>query len=255
MKVVILAGGLGTRLGEATIKTPKPLVTIGPLPILLHIMNYYAQWGHTDFIICAGYRSIEVKRFVRDLELYTSPTYSAGVLPTTTLNTSLNWKIHVVDTGITAQTGARIARISDYIDPGENFFMTYGDGLANVNLRDSLMLHEREGRIATVTAVAPPPRFGGLQIDGNRVLSFSEKKNTGRDWINGGYFVLNQRVFEYLSADNDCVFEKGPLEKLATDGQLTAFIHKGFWSPMDTPRDRSELEKLWNSNAAPWTFN
>lgn len=255
MKVVILAGGLGTRLGDATIELPKPLVTIGSIPIILHIMNYYAHWGHTDFIICAGYRSIEVKRFARDLPLYCSQTFTTNERPLHNELKALNWNVHVVDTGLEAQTGARIARISDQISPGEDFFLTYGDGLSNINLEDSLMLHRREGRIATVTAVAPPPRFGGLKIQGNQVLSFSEKKNTGNDWINGGYFVLNQRVFEYLNTNSDCVFERDPLERLASDGELTAFLHSGFWSPMDTPRDRAELEKLWSSNAAPWTFN
>lgn len=253
MKVVILAGGYGTRISEETQNKPKPMIEIGGKPIITHIMQHYSSYGFNEFIICLGYKGYALKEYFGNYFLHNSDvTFDYST------NTHLyhqtraeNWKVTLVDTGLNSMTGGRVKRIKSYISPGERFMLTYGDGLSNVNLSDLLKLHTREAKVCTVTAVSPPGRFGALAIDENEVTHFHEKPSGDGGLINGGFFVCEYSFFDYIIGD-DCVLEQEPLKKLASTGQLAAFKHKGFWQPMDTLRDKILLEHLWETGEAEW---
>ena len=253
MKVVILAGGLGTRLSEKTDEIPKPMVEIGGYPILWHIMNIYSSYGFNDFIIALGYKGYKVKDYFtnyHDRHADLSVDLKTGVVEVFPKNT-LNWRITLVDTGAESMTGGRIKRLAPYLD--DTFMLTYGDGVSNVNLKELLEYHKKHRKLLTMTTVHPTSRYGKLEIDANnQVNSFVEKPEFGGDWINGGFMVVEPEVLQYIKGDDD-VFEREPLEKIATNGELMAFKHTEFWHCMDTLRDRNDLEKLWQSGRAPWT--
>lgn len=252
MKLVILAGGLGTRLSEETSLRPKPMVEVGGLPILHHIMKIYSSHGITDFVICLGYKGYFVKEYFANYFLHTADvTLDIGNNKVEVHHSRAEpWRVTLVDTGTNTMTGGRIKRIREHIGD-EAFCMTYGDGVADVNIRALIDFHKKEGREATVTAVRPPGRFGALDIDGDQVNGFVEKPLGDGSWINGGFFVLAPSVFDRIEGD-DTVWEKEPLEGLARDGALSAFRHEGFWQPMDTLRDKRYLEDLWESGQAKW---
>jgi glucose-1-phosphate cytidylyltransferase len=252
MKTVILAGGMGTRLAEETDLTPKPMVEIGGSPILWHIMKIYATHGFDDFVIALGYRPEIVKNyFLNYYHLRNDFTIDVG-RGTIDVHDGghEDWTIHLVDTGLATQTGGRIRRLERWLRGG-TFLLTYGDGVADVNCRDLVEFHRAHGKLATVTAVRPPARFGGLVFEGDRVAEFTEKPQIGEGWINGGFFVLEPGVLDYIEGD-ESVWEREPLERLAADGELMAFRHDGFWQPMDTLRDVRLLERLWQSGDVPW---
>lgn len=253
MQVVILAGGLGTRLAEETDRLPKPMVSIGSNPILWHIMKSYAAFGLNDFVICGGYRISAIIEYFVNYRLHTSNIcIDIGRNEVTYLNDAPeNWKVTIIDTGEQTQTGGRLKRVRDYLRPGRPFCMTYGDGVSDVDLDAVIEFHRARGFEATLTAVRPPARFGSTIIDDGRVVKFSEKPVSGEGHINGGFFVLNPSVFDLIEGD-DTIWERDPLETLAERGQLGAFVHDGFWQPMDTLRDRRYLEQLWHSGQAPW---
>lgn len=252
MKVVILAGGLGTRLAEETHTVPKPMVEIGGKPILWHIMSHYSSFGFNEFIIALGYKSEVIKHYF--LNFYamnhdlTIDLRSGSVHYHETQ--MLRWKVQLVDTGLNTQTGGRVKRLKDWIGD-EPFMLTYGDGVSNVNLHDLLRYHRSQGKIATLTAVRPPSRFGNLALGDHDVVSFKEKSNTDAGWINGGFFVMEPSVFDTIEND-ETTLERGPLEALVRQGQLSAYRHEGFWHMMDTLRDRQLLEEMWQSGHAPW---
>lgn len=252
MKAVILAGGLGTRLSEETVHKPKPMVEIGDRPILWHIMKIYSHYGIDDFIICAGYKGYLIKEYFANYFVHTSDVtfdLQANKLEVHKKGAE-NWKVTVIDTGTKTMTGGRLKRIKDYLDD-EPFFFTYGDGVGNVNISASLECHKLSSRKATMTAVKPPGRFGRLHIDGDKITAFQEKPEGDGSWINGGFFVLDPSVFDYIESDST-IWERSPLETLAFEGQLSVYKHHGFWSPMDTMRDKIMLNDLWNDNMAPW---
>jgi len=252
MKVVILAGGLGTRLSEETTLRPKPMVEIGEKPILWHIMNIYAQYGHKDFLVASGYKSEFIKEYFYHFYIHNSDymiDLKSGSLDIVNPN-GIDWRIGVIDTGLNTMTGGRILRLKKWLD-GEPFMVTYGDGVGNVDIQALVDFHRSHGKLATVTAVRPPARFGGLVMEGQQVREFSEKPQTEAGWINGGFFVFQPEIFKYL-IDDDTILERLPLECLAADGELMAFNHDGFWQPMDTLRDKQMLESLWTSGKAPW---
>ena len=253
MKAVILAGGLGSRLSEETAVKPKPMVEIGGKPILWHIMNLYAAYGVDEFIIALGYRSEVVKEyFLNFYALNNNITVDLATGGTTVHDGNQpRWKVHLVDTGLHTQTGGRVKRIERWLGDNETFLMTYGDGVADVDLRKLIRFHESHGKLATVTTVRPPARFGGIVFEGERVAEFTEKPQTGEGWINGGFFVLNRGVIKYIDGDAT-LWERDPMERLAADGQLMAYRHEGFWQPMDTLREKRLLEDLWTSGSAPW---
>ncbi len=252
MKVVILAGGLGTRLSEETAVKPKPMVEIGGKPIIWHIMNIYASYGFNEFVVACGYKGELIKEyflgffqhhndFVVDLETGRVETLSVK---------APRWRISVVDTGRETQTGGRVRRLREWLG-GERFMCTYGDGVGNVDVGELVRFHERSGRVATLTAVRPPSRFGALSLEAGQVKEFSEKPQTGEGWTNGGFFVFEPSIFDYLDGDSS-VLEREPLARLAAQGELSAFSHDGFWQPMDTLRERQILEELWERGTAPW---
>jgi glucose-1-phosphate cytidylyltransferase len=252
MKVAILAGGVGTRLAEETEIKPKPMVEIGGKPILWHIMMHYAYYGFKDFVIALGYKGEQIKKYMVDYAALNGNLrvnfrtgkvdMHSGVRP--------DWNVELVETGITTLTGGRIKRLQPYLG-NETFMLTWGDGVSDVNLRELLAFHRSHGKLATLTAVRPPARFGHLTFDGNRVASFEEKPQTAEGWINGAYFVLEPGVFDYIDGD-DTQWEKEPMERLARDGQLMAYKHCSFWQCMDTLRDKKLLEALWERGNAPW---
>jgi glucose-1-phosphate cytidylyltransferase len=250
MKVILLAGGFGTRLSEETATRPKPMVEIGGRPLLWHLMTLYARHGFKDFLVACGYRGEVIKEYVRNLSIHTSDYVmdladgSVEILK----KSELDWKIGAVDTGIETPTAGRILRLRSLVDG--RFMVTYGDGLANVDLTALAAFHCSHGKLATVTAVRPPARFGELVLDGARVREFAEKPQTSQGWINGGFFVFEPGIFDYLDETNS--LERRPLERLAAEGQLMAFSHEGFWQPMDTLREKQLLESLWQSGKAPW---
>jgi glucose-1-phosphate cytidylyltransferase len=253
MKVVILAGGRGTRLAEETSTRPKPMVEIGEKPILWHIMNVYARHGFKDFLVGCGYKGEMIKSYVHNLFLHSNDyvvDLRSGSIEMVH-DGGMDWRIGAIDTGLDTMTGGRLRRLRRWI-ADEPFMVTYGDGLGNVDIAALVEFHRSHGRLATVTAVRPPARFGALALDGARVREFSEKPQAGEGWINGGFFVFEPRVLDYLAAD-DTILEREPLERLAEDGELMAFRHDGFWQPMDTLRDKQLLESLWASGSAPWT--
>jgi glucose-1-phosphate cytidylyltransferase len=252
MQAVILAGGLGTRLSEETVIKPKPLVEIGGRPVLWHIMKIYAAHGISDFIICVGYKGNLIKEFFANYALHMSDaTFDLGAGSVLThRNQAENWRVTVVDTGEATATGGRLARVLSYVK-GDAFCLTYGDGVADVDISATIAFHRRHGRLATVTAVYPPRRFGILELEGDRVTSFREKPKGEGGFINGGFFVLSPEIGRYLDGDST-VWEQEPLQALAGDDQLRAFRHEGFFQPMDTVRDKTYLEQLWADGEPPW---
>lgn len=253
MKAVILAGGLGTRLSEETDVRPKPLVEIGGLPILWHIMKIYETAGVNDFIICCGYKGTMIKQFFSDYFINTSDiTVDLGDHKIEYHRRSAEkWRVTLVDTGVETMTGGRLRRAASYLDD-ETFCLTYGDGVSDIDVAKTVHYHHAHGKTATVVAVPSPGRFGILDIEpDNQVTRFHEKPNNEMGYINGGFFVLEPRVIDYIDGD-DTSFEQGPLERLASEGELLAFRHSGFWKPMDTLRDKRELENLWALGQAPW---
>jgi len=252
MKVVLLAGGFGTRISEESHLKPKPMIEIGGKPILWHIMKIYSHYGLNDFIICCGYKGYVIKEYFANYFLHTSDvTFD---MKTNKMeihqNSSEPWKVTLVDTGEETMTGGRIKRIKDYIGK-EDFCLTYGDGVANVDISKLLEFHKKHGGLATLTATQPPGRFGALNLSGEKVKSFQEKPEGDGNWINGGFFVLNHKAIDLIT-DDKTVWEKGPMEALAKDGNLHVYFHGGFWQPMDTLRDKNYLEDLWQNGKAPW---
>ena len=229
MKVVILAGGLGTRLAEETHKIPKPMVKIGNKPIISHILKSYLKYGFENSIICAGYKKEKIKKYFKNQK-----------------------NVKVVDTGLNSQSGCRIKLIKEYLGNDNNFFMTYGDGVSNINIKKLLKFHLNHGKIATLSAVRPLPRFGHLTIKNKKITKFKEKDKISEGWINGGFFVLNREVFDYIDNRENCIFEKEPLQNLSKNGQLMAYKHEGFWHPMDTLRDKNFLNELCKKKKLNW---
>ncbi len=253
MKVMILAGGLGTRLSEETIAKPKPMIEIGGKPMIWHIMNIYSSYGFNEFVIALGYKGEIVKEYFLNYNHHHSDlTIDLKTGKTDVKNGGhKDWKIHLIDTGANTMTGGRIARLRPEAGK-EAFMLTYGDGVANVDIKKLIQFHKSHGKTATVTAVRPIARFGGMVFDGkNSVTKFKEKTQTAEGWINGGFFIFEPKIFDYLGKD-DSILEREPLENLARDGELMAYKHEGFWQCMDTVRDRQMLEELWQSGKAPW---
>ncbi len=253
MKAVILAGGLGTRISEESHLRPKPMIEIGGRPILWHIMNIYTVHGVTDFVICLGYRGHMIKEYFANYMLHASDVTVDARSGSITYhqNYAEPWRVTMVDTGEGTMTGGRLKRVGRYLDPDASFCMTYGDGVADIDISRLIEFHRAHGKLATVTAVAPPGRYGALMMDDDRVTDFTEKPPGGRGLINGGYFVLHPAVLDRIESDGT-PWETAPLESLARDGELRAFRHDGFWQPMDTLRDKTTLEALWSSGEAPW---
>lgn len=255
MKAVLLAGGFGTRISEESQFKPKPMIEIGGMPILWHIMRWYSHFGINEFIVCAGYKQHKIKEFFNSYYLYNSDVtfdFSEGGKLVIHKAMSENWKVTVVDTGLNTMTGGRIKRIKDYIG-NETFMMTYGDGVSDVDIDKLLQFHKKGGRIATLTGVVPEGRFGVLGIDGDEIRSFREKSSVDSGWINGGFMVLEPSVFDYIDGDHT-TFEREPLERLSQEGQLDCFRHDGFWQCMDTLRDKEKLEKMLTDGKAPWVL-
>jgi glucose-1-phosphate cytidylyltransferase len=252
LKAVILAGGLGTRLSEETAFRPKPMVEIGGKPILWHIMKIYSSHGIDDFVVCLGYKGYMIKEYFANYYLHVCDvTFDiAGNTMEVHQTTAEPWRVTLVDTGQDTMTGGRLKRALSYVGD-EDFCLTYGDGVSDVDLTALIELHRRQGTVATVTAVQPPGRWGALDVSENRIRGFSEKPEGDAGWINAGFFVLSPAVAGYLDGD-ETVWERGPMERLAREGQLAAFKHPGFWQAMDTMRDRDLLERHWQSGAAPW---
>jgi glucose-1-phosphate cytidylyltransferase len=253
IKAVILAGGLGTRISEETHLKPKPMIEIGGRPILWHIMKIYSAHGVNDFIICCGYKGFVIKEYFANYFLHMSDvTFDMGSNEMEVHHKMAEpWRVTLVDTGEETMTGGRLKRVANYVRDQEAFCFTYGDGVANVDIRAQLDFHRQHGKLASVTAVQPPGRYGALLRDGSSVYGFQEKPPGDGGWINGGFFVLNPRVIEFIAGDQS-IWEAGPLESIAQTGQLQAFEHRGFWQPMDTLRDKIHLEQLWTSGKAPW---
>ncbi|MEH6998093.1 MAG: glucose-1-phosphate cytidylyltransferase [Limnobacter sp.] len=253
MKAVILAGGLGTRLSEETSLKPKPMVEVGGMPILWHIMKSYSHHGINDFVICCGYKGYVIKEYFANYFLHQSDvTFN---MRSNTMDVHHKraepWTVTLVDTGESSMTGGRLGRVRKYIENDEMFCFTYGDGVGDIDIGASIAFHKRHGKAATLTATYPPGRFGALDIREGKVLNFKEKPKGDGAMINGGFFVLSPKVLSYLGGD-DTIWEQAPLQKLAEDGELMAFEHQGFWQPMDTLRDKHLLEELWATGKAPW---
>jgi glucose-1-phosphate cytidylyltransferase len=255
MKVVILCGGLGTRLREETEHRPKPLVPIGDRPILWHIMKIYAAFGYTDFVLALGYKGEMIKEYFLGYDALNSDfrldlgTKAVEVLDSR--NNERDWRVTMVDTGADTMTGGRLLRLQKYLEKDEAFLLTYGDGVTDVDLDALIRQHRNAGAWATVTGVRPVSRFGELVVDGDRVTGFAEKPLSGDDWISGGYFVMSPQIFKYLDSD-DTILERSPLERLAAEGHLAVYRHNGYWQPMDTYRDQLLLNEQWASGHAPW---
>jgi glucose-1-phosphate cytidylyltransferase len=254
MKVVILCGGLGTRLRDETEFRPKPMVEVAGRPLLWHVMKIYARFGHDDFVLALGYKGEVIKQYFLDYDAWTRDV-TVRLGPERRIEfhgrQSERWSVTLAETGATAMTGARVKRVQPYV-PDDTFMLTYGDGVADIDLERLLAFHRGHGRLATVTGVRPPSRFGELVVDGTRVVEFSEKPSIGDGgYINGGFFVFNRGVFDYLSADDGCVLEREPLERLAKDRELEMYQHDGYWQCMDTPRDLQHLHEAWQ-RGAPW---
>jgi glucose-1-phosphate cytidylyltransferase len=231
LKAVILAGGLGTRISEESHLKPKPMIEIGGMPLLWHIMKIYSHYGINEFVICCGYKGDMIKEY-----------FSKFDFPL--------WNVQLVDTGLNTMTGGRIKRIQNHID--DTFCVTYGDGVSDVNINDLILFHKEKKSLATLTAIHPPERFGVLELSGNNVVEFHEKHQGESSWINGGFFVFEKEIFDYIKNGDSTTLERTPFETLAKEKKLTAFKHEGFWHPMDTLRDKKHLENLWTSNKAPW---
>lgn len=256
MKVVILAGGIGTRISEESYLKPKPLIEIGEKPILWHIMKIYSHYGFSDFVICGGYKCNLIKDYFYKLPMYESDVTFDYVNEFkidihSGDNKSNPWNVTVVDTGLNTMTGGRIKRIENYIDDEDIFMFTYGDGVADIDINELTKTHKASGKIATVTAIIPKGRFGVMKLEDNSVKEFKEKVSGEDSWISGGFFVADKRIFNYLDEDST-VLEQEPLKKLAKENQLGVYKHTGFWQPMDNMKEKEYLEGLWNSENAPW---
>lgn len=256
MKVVILAGGLGTRISEESHLRPKPMITIGDQPILWHIMKYYAAFGFQEFVICCGYKGYVIKEYFADYYLHRSDVtfdFTLGNQMTVHSNVAEPWRVTLVDTGLNTQTGARVKRVEKYIG-SEPFMLTYGDGVSDIDLNALLAQHRASDKVVTLTGIQPGGRFGVLDLDESQstVTGFREKAREDGGWINGGFMVMEPEVFRYLSAEEGCVLEREPMEILAAEGKLGVYKHEGFWQCMDTQRDKDRLEVLWNGGHAPW---
>lgn len=253
MKVVILAGGLGTRISEETYLKPKPMIEISENPILWHIMKIYTHYGLTDFLICLGYKGAVIKQYFVNYRLYQADVTMDFVYNQTIFHNQPTepWKVTLVETGYHTQTGGRLKRLAKYLQGEEMFCFTYGDGVADVNIQEVIAFHQSHGKLATVTAVQPPGRFGALALEGDRVTSFMEKPQGDGGYINGGFFVLSPKVLDLIPSD-ETLWEKEPLETLAQKQELMTYKHQGFWHPIDTLRDKNYLEDLWKTNKAPW---
>jgi len=257
MKVVILCGGKGTRLREETEFRPKPMVPIGDRPILWHIMKTYAHYGHTDFILCLGYRGEMIREYFRNYLWNTSDvTLRLGRSPAVKFHDQMeeeNWSVTLAETGEESLTGERVKRIQRHLSPGEPFLLTYGDGLATIDINASIAAHQAAGKICTISAVHPAGRFGALRIeDDSRIHTFNEKPQFEEAYVNGGYMVCDHRLFDYLKAERSVMLEREPMQKLTQDHQLNAFKHEGFWQPMDTYQEAQHLNTLWSEKRAPW---
>lgn len=253
MKVAILAGGVGSRLSEETVVKPKPMVEIGGRPILWHIMKHYSGYGMNDFVIALGYKGEYIKKYFVDycsLESNLTVNVGAGTVARHESRQQPDWKVELIDTGVATLTGGRIKRLAPFVGDS-TFMLTWGDGVSDVDLQELLEFHRSHGKLATVTAVRPPARFGHMAFDGDRVLEFSEKPQAAEGWINGAFFVLEPQVLDYIAGD-DTQWEREPMERLSREGQLMAYRHAGFWQCMDTLRDRVLLESLWQNGGAPW---
>jgi glucose-1-phosphate cytidylyltransferase len=253
MKVVIFAGGYGTRIMEESAKIPKPMVSIGDKPILWHIMKSYAAYGHKEFIICLGYKGYVIKEYFANYYLHNSDIRieaTSGKIEYLR-SQSEDWSISLIDTGEDTMTGGRLRRVAPYLEDDETFLLTYGDGLCRIDMHEQIRFHESHGKIATILAVRPSGRFGALALSGTEVRNFIEKPRGDGSYINGGFFVLNRKVIDYIDGDST-VFEKEPLERLVAAHQLQAYLHDGFWECMDTLKDAKTLNDLWFSGAAPW---
>jgi glucose-1-phosphate cytidylyltransferase len=254
MKAVILAGGLGTRISEETNLKPKPMVEIGGKPILWHIMKIYSYYGVNEFIVCLGYKGYAIKEYFVNYNRHMSDL---------TINLQNNdleihnnysepWKVTLVNTGDSSMTGGRLKRVASYLDGEDTFCLTYGDGLSNINIVNSIEFHKKHGKLATVAAVQPAGRFGALEIEDNQIRKFQEKPKGDGSFINGGFFVLSRKVLDYIKEGDETIWEQSPLKNLAADGELMSYKHEGFWQPMDTLRDKNYLEELWQQKKAPW---
>ncbi len=252
MKAIILAGGLGTRISEETSVRPKPMIEVGGKPVLWHIMKTYSAHGINDFVVCCGYKGYVIKEYFANYFLHMSDvTFDMRNNKMEVHQQSAEpWRVTLVDTGEDTMTGGRIKRVADHIGD-EDFCCTYGDGISDVNITELIGFHKQHGKLATLTATQPPGRFGALALSGNEVLNFQEKPHGDGSWINGGFFVLSPKVFNYIAGD-DTIWEREPMERLAKEGQIAAHFHSGFWQPMDTLRDKNHLEELWASGKAPW---
>ena len=253
MKAVILAGGLGTRLAEETNVKPKPMVEIGGKPILWHILKMYSSYGINDFVVCLGYKGYVIKEYFANYFLHSCDvTFDLKSNSMDVHNKNAEpWRVTLIDTGEETMIGGRIKRIIDFVKQDDCFCLTYGDGVSDIDIAELIRFHKSEKRLATVTGVQPPGRFGAIEIDGTQAIGFKEKPQGDGGWINGGFFVLSPEVVEYIEGDAT-VWEKEPMENLAKDGELSVFTHDGFWHPMDTLRDKRFLESLWDDKKAPW---
>lgn len=252
MKVLLLAGGLGTRMAEYTESIPKPMVTIGGKPMLWHIMQRYAQFGHKEFVIALGYKAHIVKEYFINYPVLNSDfsvNLATGEVNTFQTN-SFDWTVSLIDTGLNTMTGGRVKRLKEYVN-NETCLLTYGDGISDINIDELIKFHQSHGKMVTVSGVHPTARFGEIQLEGSQVVSFKEKPQTASGWINGGYFVIEPQFFDLIESDNT-ILEHEPLEIAADKGELMAYCHDGFWQCMDTKRERDQLEVLWNSGKAPW---
>lgn len=254
MKTILLAGGLGTRLSEETTVKPKPMVEIGGMPILWHIMKSYGYYGYDDFIVALGYKGDVIKEFFLNYKLHKSDmvvNLKSGEIKFEN-DLSENWTVRLHNTGANSMTGGRLLKLKELFKPGDTFMLTYGDGVSNIDINKLVEFHKNHGKIATLTAVRPSARFGSIVMEENgQILEFKEKPQTGEGWINGGYFVFDYKIFDYLK-DESTILEREPLEQLANDNQLVAYRHHGFWHCMDTIRDRDNLNEIWVSGNAPW---
>jgi glucose-1-phosphate cytidylyltransferase len=253
MKVAILAGGYGTRLSEETDLRPKPMIEIGGKPILWHIMKHFSRYGHNEFVILLGYKGYYIKEYFANYFLHQSDVTIDIKNNSMDIhnNSSEPWKVTLIDTGLDTMTGGRVKRAQKFLDK-EPFFLTYGDGLSDIDLDKLLSFHKKSGKIMTLTAVQPEGRFGALDLSGESVHSFAEKPRADGSWINGGFFVCEPKLFDYITEGDTTILERSPLEKLSHNNQLMAYKHNSFWKPMDTLRDKQQLERLWSSGHAPW---
>ncbi|QQR81394.1 MAG: glucose-1-phosphate cytidylyltransferase [Deltaproteobacteria bacterium] len=253
MKTIILCGGLGTRLSEETQIKPKPMVEIGGRPILWHIMKFYEQYGYNDFMLALGYKGHVIKNYFLNYHAHQSNLtihLKSGQVDYNN-RTAEDWHVSLIDTGDNTMTGGRLLRLKGHLQSSGRFMLTYGDGLADVDIKSLLDFHISHGRVATVTAVRPSARFGGMQIGNGKVINFKEKPQSGEGWINGGFFIFEPSIFDYLEADTT-VLEQSPMENLVRDGQLMAYEHSGYWQCMDTIRDRDSIQAIWKKGRAPW---